>query len=245
MGHGDFVWSDLSARQLEAVSAYYTRLFGWSYEDDKAPDGSIYRNARTAAAPTAGLFTMPQKFQDLGMPCFWMSYVEADSAAAAVELARSKGGKVEVGPIDGSLGTKVALIRDPLGAGFTVIEGEGLRRRTDHPKYGDMAWNDLYVSDAGTIIPFYEALFGWTITPNDSSSECFDVKLGRRTISTIWELDESLRGKKQYWAVHFTVDDLDKARRDIRDGGDILYDDGTSVLARDPDGAAFFVLGVN
>lgn len=241
MPHGDFVWCDLSARRLDIACAFYARLLGWRIGADTMTDGSEYRIAETAR-PVAGLYTMPRKFDDMGMPCFWMSYIAVDNAAAAVETARDLGGKVEVGPIDGIYGSTVALIRDPLGAGFTVIDGPGLTPRPAQPQPGDMAWNALYVSDAAAVIPFYRALFGWTIAPATDGGGRHHVHRDGARISEIHELPDAVRGKEQYWGIHFAVDDLAAANSLIRaEGGQLVYEDTETLLARDPDGAAFFL----
>ena len=242
MAHGDFVWCDLSARHLEEMCAFYEHLFNWKYLRSATPDGSDYRIAQ-AVNPVAGLFAMPEKFDEMGMPCFWMSYIEVASIKEAIEIAKSHGGRVELGPIPGGMGSKVALIRDPLGAGFTVIEGKGLQTRTANPRHGDMAWNALYLSDAEAVIPFYEALFGWIIEPADSATGEFDVTINGRHGSAIHQIPDAIRGREQYWGVHFAVDDLLKARSVAGETGALVYEEDGLILACDPDNAAFFMTG--
>ncbi|MEM8878817.1 MAG: VOC family protein, partial [Pseudomonadota bacterium] len=129
MAHGDFVWCDLSTFDVAGTRDFYGRLFGWSYDRIPQPDGSPYDVASINDVPQAGVFEMPEKFQKIGLPSFWMSYIQVDDAAAIVDLARQLGGKVEVGPIPYGEGALVALIRDPLGAGFTVYQGSDLSVR--------------------------------------------------------------------------------------------------------------------
>ncbi|MEM7749796.1 MAG: VOC family protein [Pseudomonadota bacterium] len=240
---GDFVWCDLSSRRLDIACQFYAQLFGWQYETLQAADGSDYIVGANAAEPVAGLYTMPEKFQNMGMPCFWMSYIAVQSIDQAVANGAEHGGKVELGPLDWGDGSRVALIRDPLGAGFTVVEGGAFSARNDQPQHGGMAWNGLYVSDAEVVIPFYRRLFNWQISPHKTHAAHYDIanSEGKR-ISSIQELPEALRGKEQYWAIHFTVDDMANARETvIGAGGDYQnMGDGTAFV-RDPDNASFLL----
>ena len=191
---------------------------------------------------------MPGKFRGMGMPSFWMSYIQVDDIVRAVGLARELGGKVEFGPQAFGASTSVALIRDPLGAGFTVYRGDELspRMRNAHP--GQMAWNSLYVSDAQAVIGFYMALFDWQILPDPSSTDSFDVHNARgKLISAIHEQGEVERGGYQYWGVHFAVRDLDEAKAHLTElGGKVLSEvrtaSGPILAAQDGDGAAFFLV---
>lgn len=240
MAHGDFVWCDLSARQTDIVCSFYNSLLRWQYHTDTAPDGSEYHVAYTDN-PVGGLYTMPSKFNTMGMPCFWMSYVEVSSVQSAIHTASTLGGKVEVGPISGPNGSLIALIRDPLGAGFTVIEGKGLIPRSDCPKHGEMAWNELYVSDARAVVPFYKSMFNWKIETSERVDEKIDVTINGEVRSAIFQLPDSIRGKEQFWGIHFAVDDLSAAKSHVNSNGTILYEQDDTLLARDPDNAAFFL----
>ncbi|MEM9304039.1 MAG: VOC family protein [Pseudomonadota bacterium] len=241
MTHGDFVWCDLSTLRPSVTQPFYRRLFGWRWDELSQADGSAYHVASLGPDAIAGLFEMPVRFRDLGLPSFWMSYIAVDDADAATVRAEEHGGRVEVGPLQSWGGARIALIRDPLGAGFTVIEGGDLPARAARPAVGTMAWNALYVGDASAVIPFYEALFRWRVGPASAGVSPIISERGS-AISDIHELDESLRGKPQYWAVHFAVAELAWARSAvIGSGGEIVYEDAESVLANDPDGAAFFL----
>ena len=58
---------------------------------------------------------------------------------------------------------KVALIRDPQGSGFTVYEGDQLTHTRTLNEPGTLIWNELHVSNAAKVIPFYEGIFNLDI----------------------------------------------------------------------------------
>ncbi len=247
MAKGDFLWCDLSTINVENTKGFYAGLFGWAFHDIAQPDGSPYHIGSTANGEGAALFQMPEKFQKMGLPSFWMSYIAVDDIQGAVDKASALGGKVEVGPIAFGDDASIALIRDPLGAGFTIYQGGDLQPRSASAPHGHMAWNALYVSDAQAVISFYEAIFDWRISAHPSQAGLFQVRnASGNEISAIHQLDKTIRGKFQFWGVHFAVADLSAAKAQVlKSGGEILYegsgDGDPALLARDPDGAAFFM----
>lgn len=238
MSHGAFIWTDLSAYDPDVAKPFYERAMGWAWSDD----GQGFHTAFNAQEPVASLYQMPQKFIDMGMPSFWMSYIEVDDARAVAGKAEGLGGKVELGPEEANDGSVFALIRDPLGAGFTVIEG--LPGNSPNQTPGARAGHSLFVSEIAAIKPFYESLFGWRFGELDDKGICSVSHMGRHLFHCHEIPDPTIRGKEQYWAVLF------QQARPLSDitghGGsiDAEFDlpEGPAVLARDPHGAAFVLL---
>ena len=192
---------------------------------------------------------MPKKFQQMNLPSFWMSYIESDDIGRTVERARELGGNVELGPQALGDGESIALIRDPLGAGFTVYEGNRLLPRAAVPAPGQMAWNVLYVSDAATVADFYTDLFEWRISREaQTETRCRICNRQGEFVSEIREQGDEERGGYEYWGVHFAVADPADARDRVSAlGGTILSEDltasGMVLAAQDPGGAAFYLVG--
>ncbi len=230
--HGQFLWCDLSSYRPKETRPFYTDLFGWRFSGDD------YAMATAGTAPVAAIFEMPQKFQDMGLPSFWMSYIGVRDADAAVETATALGGKVEVGPLPFDGGGRFALIRDPLGAGFTIYEGDALEGR------GNRLGHTLVVSDAAAVMPFYTALFDWRFGEDRGGTRM--IEAGGRTPAHLHEIpDERVRGKEQFWAVLFQGARGSTARLPELGGSvetELTLPEGAAVMARDPDQAAFLLL---
>ena len=246
MAKGDFVWCDLSTFRLDEAKRFYAKLLGWSFTEITQPDGTPYDIASTADGESAGLFVMPERFQALGLPSFWMSYIAVDDVDGAVETARSFGGKVELGPQPFDDEGAIALIRDPLGAGFTVYQGAALTPRMKEPAPGHMAWNALFVSDSDAVMAFYASLFDWRIA-RDTDASCIICNAHGEEIAAIYEQDEETRGGYQYWGVHFAVRDVAAAKATIVElGGTVLAEEraecGPVLAVQDLDGAAFYLV---
>ncbi len=243
MAHGDFVWCDLSAHDADPSRGFYRDLFGWTFvlEDDTEYDTALNGND-----PVGGHFQMPQKFMNIGMPAFWMSYIDVDDVTQTAELAQSLGGKVEIGPSPFMQGAEFALIRDPLGAGFTVCSGTPAGRMSNKP--GNRVGHSLFVSDRSKIQGFYENLFGWTFSTNQPDGASV-VSTGPKFHCFCHEIpDESVRGKEEFWAVFFAHADLGKAAKAIGDlggktaGAALRLNEGKVLFAQDRDGATFGLL---
>ncbi len=247
MAKGDFVWCDLSTFRPPDTKSFYSELFGWTYKRLKQPDGSDYDVAATPSGEAAGLFEMPQKFQEIGLPSFWMPYISVDDVEVTCAIAAQHGGRIEVKPMAWSDHDKIALIRDPLGAGFTVHQGVGLSADATVDRHGHRIGCALYVSDADAVRPFYETLFDWRIATELASSGAFPIQNAQgAVVANIYELSEERRGKYQFWGIHFAVADLAEASDQIeKNGGEIVERDRSSgsetILAKDPDDAAFFL----
>lgn len=236
----DFVWADLSTFRMGNTQSFYTVLFGWRYEGT-----SDYTFAHIGATPTAGLFTMPEKFQQMGLPSFWMSYITVADIVPVVERARAAGAIVEVEPTAFDGGGQIALIRDTAGAGFTIWTGDTSSKSAGEA-HGHMVRNELHVSNAATVIPFYASVFGWSFVPVSASRYAIKNEAGR-VIAALEEIPNEIKGKFEYWAVYFAVKDLDHAIEAARSRGGTLTTIHASPTGRvaqlqDPDGAMFMLL---
>ncbi|MEM9062579.1 MAG: VOC family protein [Pseudomonadota bacterium] len=228
----NFTWCDLSTFRPQVTKAFYNRLFGWRFE---GPDDYDYALLETSEV--AALFVMPDNLQQIGMPSFWMSYISVDDVAGTVAKARDLGGRIELED------PAYALIRDPLGAGFTVHGG---LRPSALAVPGSRAGHAYFCSDTTTVMPFYETLFGWQYQLLGSDTWQISTASGEPVCYAYQQPDE-IRGKEQYWSVLFAVDDIDSASETAIAAGDTgtqpveLYDRPARLLY-DPDGAALFVV---
>ena len=231
--HGSFIWADLSSFRPATTRAFYTSLLGWRF------DGNDYAIATAQGRPIAGSFEMPAFFQKIRMPSFWMSYMQVDNVETAMEIATAQGGKVELGPEPFDGGGRIALIRDPLGAGFTVYEGSALPADQNTGRQ-----HGLFVSDAAAVMPFYTALFGWIFGSDKDGTRT--ITNGDTQIAHLHEIpDPALRGTEEYWAVMVPATAKSLAQIDSLGGKiEAQFDvpEGPVTVIHDPDGAALFLL---
>lgn len=240
-----FIWTDLSTFNIRESKRFYGRCFGWTYQEVDEE----YVLCVAGKNPTAGLYTMPETFQRIGMPSFWMSYIHVRDIHYIVRVAEEHGAKIEVNPQAAPGGGLVALIRDPAGAGFTCYEGDDLAGRDDTGTLGRMFWNELHVSDLSKVESFYTNMFGWAIKPAKEPERytiCGSLD-DPEPIASIQVTSNEFKGDKEYWGVYFSVNSLTTVSKEIeQSGGQIVAEqplgDTPAMLAYDPQGAAFYVV---
>lgn len=231
MKNNKFIWADLSCYEPKQSQKFYEEVFGWKYYHTDAS----YRIAFQGNSEVVGLYETPEKFKQMRMPHFWMTYIQVNDLLGTVEQARNHGAIIEM--VDEE--SQVALIRDPMGAGFTIYAGDEFDARTESTP-GRLIWNELHVSDASKVIPFYQAIFNWKIEANDEHNYFVYDKDGTH-ISTIQELSNDVKGKYEYWVSCFGTSDLQETKSRILDkGGLIVLDEGSRILFTDNGGQAFF-----
>ncbi|MEM8555453.1 MAG: VOC family protein [Pseudomonadota bacterium] len=234
-----FIWNDLSTFDMRAAQSDYGRLFGWAFEGDRS-----YRIARVGGGEAAAVFPMPEAYVAINMPSFWMSYVHVEGLDAMVDKARSYDGVViEVEPTDFDSRSRIALVRDPVGAGFTLYEGPELNQACGEP--GTVAGINHHCADTSLVMPFYEDLFGWQFQEvRHGPWPSFDILHSDGSkVAGAEAIPDDVRGKFRYWMPSFAVRSTEEFGTQLqRVGGALVGDfpDGR-LLASDRQGAHFMV----
>jgi predicted enzyme related to lactoylglutathione lyase len=116
---GSFCWNELAVKDAEAARAFYTALFGWTYEiQEMGP--MQYTTFKNDGLPAAGLF--PPSPEMGAMPVFWLVYFAVEDCDASAEKVGSLGGKIVKPPADIPGVGRFAIAADPQGAGFAIIK---------------------------------------------------------------------------------------------------------------------------
>ncbi len=161
--HGLPCWYELATDDLTGAQAFYSAVLGWSFADSGTP-GMTYMLAKAADVMIAGALTAqpPQ-------PVAWSIYFAVDNADATVAEATALGGTVHVPPADIPNTGRFAILADPQGATFCILQplpttdGSG-GGAYDQMKMGHGNWHELITSDCAAAMAFYGKLFGWTIS---------------------------------------------------------------------------------
>lgn len=115
---GALSWNELLTRDVEAAAAFYTRLFGWGART--MPFGSSeYTVFDRAEEPVAGMMAMSDPAD---APPNWLPYfgvAECDDRAREAGVA---GGRVFVSPTDIPGVGRFAVLGDPQGAVFAILQ---------------------------------------------------------------------------------------------------------------------------
>ena len=234
MKTNNFIYADLSTYTPTETISFYEKVFGWKYYKYDE-----YYTAYIDNMEIAGLYETPVAFKQMRMPHFWMSYIQVANVSETVEKARKLGGIIEL-ESNMSDNDKIALIRDTSGAGFTVYEGDQLRNIRTKNIANTLIWNELHVSNAAKVIPFYEGIFKWKII--QVATGLYNVFNSKNIhITDIVEISNQYKGSYEYWVCTFGVKDI-KATQNliIENGGTQVATDGDRILFTDHSNQAFF-----
>ncbi|MEM9715513.1 MAG: VOC family protein [Pseudomonadota bacterium] len=232
---GHSIWTDLSTLRPDITQAFYSTVLGWDFNRDD------YAIAHQDGQPTAALYSMPEFFRSINMPSFWMPYFSVTDVDAAVDKAKALGAKVEIAPEPLGAG-RFALVRDPLGAGFSLFEGSDFDNR--YLGAGGRIGQSLFVSDAGPAMSFYSALFDWSF--REITSGIYSIQKAWTQIGHMHVLPEATdHDGKEFWAILFRTKEP-KSKSEIENaGGTVLLEtdlpESRAKACYDPDGAYFLL----
>jgi uncharacterized protein len=118
--NGAWIWSSLLTRDPEAGIAFYQDLFGYEVFDLQSDDGLQHAVLATDNLARASVNSLP--LDAIHRQSHWLNFVRVADATATAAKAVSLGGRVLVAPRVDRHGGKFAVIADPAGAPFGVME---------------------------------------------------------------------------------------------------------------------------
>ncbi|MSR06118.1 MAG: VOC family protein [Gemmatimonadetes bacterium] len=151
---GHFVWHELLTTDIKAAAGFYGKVGGWTTQEWKENKG--YLLFMTGKAVMAGL-----KREE---PRRWLPYIVTDDVEVALWEAQRLGGKVIKNTDTMPTVGKFAVLQDPFGAVFAVLQPAYEPKPTYPVSVGDFSWHELLTADVDVALRFYSALFGWQKT---------------------------------------------------------------------------------
>jgi hypothetical protein len=117
--HGNFYWNELMTRDVEKAKKFYSDTVGWKFESMQSPMGT-YWVAKMGSDSVGGIFDIKGP-QFAGVPEAWMAYLAVDDVDARVKKAQTAGATL-MRPIFDVPGVgRIAILREPGGAGIGWI----------------------------------------------------------------------------------------------------------------------------
>jgi predicted enzyme related to lactoylglutathione lyase len=116
---GAMVWNQLNTTDVDAALAFYGPLFEWTSDPFEDGQGD-YWNLRNRDGWLNGGVTA---LRTDDVPPHWQVSFTVEEADAAVARAEELGAGVALPPTQTVLG-KIAVVREPVGAGFGLFDGD-------------------------------------------------------------------------------------------------------------------------
>lgn len=254
-----FFWLELMTSDRAAAERFYAAVVGWTL----SPFGEAsdpYTIIEAGGRGVGGIMTIPEQARAHGMTPRWVNYIHSADIDAAIAKLRAGGGKVMMEPSLIPTVGRFAVVSDPQGAMFNLLqpESQGEMPPVAPGTIGRVDWHELHTTDWKGALGFYVDQFGWEATdgldmspmgtyqmfamgPVEGSTEC-GITVGGMMTDT--------QAPQPYWTFYVRVDDIDAASKRVTDnGGSIAFGPqqvpgGDWVInAVDPQGAHFSLVG--
>jgi uncharacterized protein len=260
-------WVDTSQPDPEAAVDFYSRLFGWEFENMLPPDSpGKYFVARLRGGDVAAVGSIPEAMPQTAT---WNTYVWVDSADETATKVGEAGGTVVMEPFDIMDSGRMAVFTDPEGAALCVWQAKQHRGARIVNEPVSVTFNGLNTRDVDGAKSFYGSVFGWTTLALDGAEMWTLPGYGdhlereyhpdlRKTIrevggpsgfedvvASINPIPDDQPDTPPHWSVTFAVDDPDATAAQAKElGGNVIappFDAPWSrlTIVGDPQGAMF------
>ena len=115
---GEVAWTELVTPDVEGSRSFYSDLLGWTSEP--FGEGMEYEIFENEGESVAGMM----KAQQPGMPAMWLPYIAVEDLAATLAHAADLGAKICMGPMAVPEVGQIAVLTDPQGATFGLMQPE-------------------------------------------------------------------------------------------------------------------------
>ncbi|PWL18415.1 glyoxalase/bleomycin resistance/extradiol dioxygenase family protein [Falsochrobactrum shanghaiense] len=258
---GNPCWYELGTGNLAGACDFYAKIFGWQIMDS-GMEGFEYRLARSEGDMVAGM--MSNAAQEGNPPPHWLIYFAVDDCDKSVAAIKAAGGKIFREPADIPGTGRFAVVADPQGAAFGLLQPD-MSRMSDadrtraeagegafnQQKAGHGNWNELMSSDPDAGFDFYAGLFGWTKGEAMPMGEMGVYQLFRHKGTDIGGMMGLGDAPVPAWLPYFGVDGavsgvvetIGSAGGKVHYGPIEVPGPAFIAVAQDPQGAWFAVVG--
>jgi uncharacterized protein len=246
---GEFCWCDLGTKDVAGAKKFYRGIFGWTAKDIPMGNGENYSLMRLKGKDVAAIYPMQDAQRKMKAPPFWLPYIWVKSVNATVKKAKAARGKVVMGPMDVMDKGRMALLRDPSGAGVAIWQAGTHRGAALDDMPGTVTWHDLNTPKPAVAGKFYTSVFGWKMETQDfDGNKYYPFTLAGESVCGMWPF--STKKLPPSWVTHFKVANCAKTvAKAKRLGGRVVMgpiaigEMGHFAILKDPKGAAFGIIG--
>ena len=158
---GKVIWNELVTADLTGAKQFYSRVFGWTFNDIRGGD-TDYSVASLNGVPVAGIVRRNMMAGERRQPA-WLTFISVKDVDAAQRLATQHGGKVLAAARSYAQRGRQAVLSDPQGAVFAVLQSTSGDPKDELADPGEWIWASLLTTDPDKDAGFYQAVFGYEV----------------------------------------------------------------------------------
>ena len=250
---GSFVWCELMTTDMKAAESFYSKVVGWK-PVPFAPDGS-YTVFNNSAGGVGGVMNLPDSARQMGAPPHWLMYLGTPNVDDTAMRVAQLGGRVHKQPEDIPNVGRFAVVRDPFGATFALLQPKPAPGTPERKRgaVGDFSWFELYTPNPEGAWKFYQTLFGWEKTSAMDMGDMGTYQMfGRGGGIPNGGIMKPPPGAPAAWQPYAMVKDARAAAAAAASGGGKIVNGPMEVpggdwiaVGTDPQGAMFAVHSLN
>jgi len=241
---GKIVWHDLLTNTPAESRKFYRELFGWEFEkpgiDLGFGDESSYMLIRYNGNLIGGMVDTNALGKKTNVSQ-WVTMMSVEDIGAAAATIVESGGRILTAPTDLKTRGMLAVVEDPTGAVFALIQTKGGDPDDHEPAHNDFFWDELWTDDVEGSSSFYHHVMGYEredrpIGDTDRSYHLLkkDNKLRAGILANPFD------GEPPVWVNYIRVKDPAAITARVEDlGGQILVE----AQQRDIGGMVAFIAG--
>ena len=180
---GKVVWHDLLTNTPEASKRFYGELFGWTFEapgiDLGFGDAGSYELIRHNGRLIGGIVDSNALGRRENVSQ-WITMLSVDDIDAAVASAAADGGDVLTPPTRLASRGSLAVVQDPTGAIFAMLQAKGGDPLDHEPTANEFLWNEVWTNDVERAASFYQRVLGYEDEVHDIGDTGRDYRVLRR-----------------------------------------------------------------
>jgi uncharacterized protein len=233
-------WVDIAVPDVEAATAFYGEVLGWSFVDS-GEDFGHYHIAQVRGRAAAAIGPVMEE----GQPTCWTVYLATDNADATAESIAEHGGTMLFEPMDIPGNGRMAIALDPTGGAFGIWQPIGMIGFGVAGEPGAVTWTDARLADVDRGERFLVDVFGYALEPVPDAPDGYATLLVDG--EPVGGVVGAPAGIPSHWLTYFSVADVDHAVAvAARAGARVLMpaEDtpfGRAGILTDPFGATFAV----
>ncbi|WP_309661380.1 VOC family protein [Sphingomonas sp.] len=256
--HGSFIWYELLTPDPVAAKTFYDAVVGWNIEPQPSGEMDYRMIGRADGGNAGGVMRLTDEMRSHGARPVWLGYVGVDDVDQSVAAIEKDGGKALMAAFDIPNVGRIALVTDPQGAPFYVMQptppaGDGNKVSdvfsVDQPQR--VRWNELATPEPDGAIDFYRKQFGWSQDGDMDMGEMGKYRFIQDRGTNIGAvMTKPPQLPVSQWTYYIGVDDIGRAAEAIKSGGGQILNGPMeipggefSLNALDPHGASFGLVG--
>lgn len=236
---GTVIWRDLVTTNPDQVKPFYQNVFGWKFESVN----SDYSLITYQGHYIAGMAKLPSS----NTTNYWLPVISTDNVDTTLAKATQAGGKTLIKKTSLKGRGDIAVIQDPQGAVFSVLNTVNGDPEALPKQSGNWVWQEVWTQDIAQSQQFYQQLGQYTQTKK--ALENHDYKYlsvnGKAAFGFIKKPNNDITTT---WVNYIKVDDVAATVEKVtQNGGYVLMSpnkavrNGTVAIVRDPSGAGFVI----